>query len=221
MTEGQWLLEFFWNNRELLAAVNKWGGVAMAFIGACIVAPAAVKHKLEPIGRAALAVKTWVLKVTRRSKPVHKSVHVGDLLLSGEGTLTSVLEAPWKDDVPNEEKIAWLHKQLLHVKNDVELKTKRLNEADNELREQISELEQRTSPEIEKLQTKLAEQEALAVQIDSAGLPPIVAGIILTGVPDELSHIGAFGWVIWGLAVWVTWRAMRHSKRSGVWNRTP
>jgi hypothetical protein len=115
MTEGQWLLEYFWDNSDLLAASNKWGGVLMAFIGACIVAPAAVQHRLQPVRRAMTVVKTWLLKVTGRSKPAHINVHVADVLRGSDGTLTAVAEIPWKDDFPTEEKIAWLHRQLLRV----------------------------------------------------------------------------------------------------------
>lgn len=217
MTEGQWLVEYFWNNSELLAACNKWGGVAMAFIGACIVAPAAVQHKLQPAKRAIRAVKTSVLKVIGRSKPTHISVRVGDVLLTGEGGLSSKLDVPWNEAFTAEEGILWLRGELLRVKDSLVKETEELKRADGQIRDQLSSLEQRTFPEIEKLQAELTRQQAESLRIDSAGLPPIVAGIILTGVPDELSTTGAFGWITCGIAAWVTWRAILHSKRSGVW----
>ncbi|WP_152683853.1 hypothetical protein [Pseudarthrobacter siccitolerans] len=79
MTEGQWLLEFSWNNRELLAAVNKWGGVAMAFIGACIVTPAAVRHKLEPIGGRKRCRPYWKDEAPHLDglERVRRGVHAG------------------------------------------------------------------------------------------------------------------------------------------------
>ena len=48
-----------------------------------------------------------------------------------------------------------LHRELLRVKEDLAKKTKRLNEADAEIREQVSSLENRALPEIEKIHKKL------------------------------------------------------------------
>lgn len=46
MTTGAWLLllKYIWTSTEYHEAFNKWGGVAMAIVGAILVAPQASKH---------------------------------------------------------------------------------------------------------------------------------------------------------------------------------
>jgi hypothetical protein len=220
MTVGHWLLEFFWDNNELLEGMNKWGGVLMALTGAILVAPQGSMHLWDKwIARPAEAARVKLLQLLGKSQAA--TVHVGPGVgtMGGVGTPGAAQYEHWSDSFTDEQKFAWLYDRIERVERDWRSKTDNLDAVDTEIRRDLKELEQRAFGEVAKLEKAIELIESQTVQIDSTGLWPIVAGIFLTGVPEELSEWWVWGWVVWVAAAGVTIIAVRRSKKSGVWKR--
>lgn len=215
---GQWLLEFFWHNQELLEGLNKWFGVLMALIGAVLVAPQGSKHLWDKwIARPWTAAKIGVLQLLGKSKAATVIVGPGEGGLSAVGTPTINVEDPWKADFTDFQQIAWLKRRIERVDRDWRSMAESLDAVDNQTRRELKRLEDRAFGELAKLQHEIELIESQTVQIDSTGLWPIVAGIFLTGVPEELSKWWVGGWLVWLLAIALTVNSVRRSRKSGVW----
>lgn len=225
MTVGEWLLEFFWRNSDLLVGLNKWGGVIMALIGAVLVAPQGSQHLWErfadPLAKAVTTTRGKVRKWLGLTKDVDVVVDPPTVPFKGASKLSTDGEVPWRDDFTDDEKVQWLRNRIERVQQDWNSRAEELEAADKGLRDDLNELRLRAFGEIGRLQKLIDAIEAQAVKIDATGLPPIVAGIFLTGVPDELSKWWIGGWLAWIAMALLTLNAIRHSRRSGVWKRSP
>lgn len=225
MTDGEWLLEFFWRNSDLLVGLNKWGGVAMALIGAVLVAPQGSRHLWErfanPLSKAAGTTLSKVRKWLGQSKDVNIPVGPAEVALGGGSKLATEEKVLWRDDFTDDQKVQWLRDRIERVQQDWNSRAEELKEADEGLRDDLNELRLRAFGEIGRLQKLIDAIEAQTVKIDATGLPPIVAGIFLTGVPDELSKWWIGGWLMWGAMALLTVNAIRVSRRSGVWKAQP
>lgn len=220
MTAGQWLLNFFWNNTELLEGFNKVGGVVMAFIGAVLVAPQGSKHiwarTTKPFADAASAVRNLSLRFLGRSRSVTINVPSINVPISVGHPSVSVHE-PWMNGYTLDQKVKWLKDRVERIESDWRARAANLDEVDQQAKRELKNLERRAFDEIARLQAQINEIESSAVQIDATGLPPIVAGIFLTGVPEDLATWGAAGWLVWiGMAA-LTLNAMIRSIKSKVW----
>lgn len=87
-----------------------------------------------------------------------------------------------------------------------------------EVKLELKSLEERAFQTLAGLQGQLDEKEAATINIDSIGLLPILSGIVLTGVPEELSHRGVWGWLILGGGCYLTGNAIYRIKKSGAWS---
>ncbi|MCP9000353.1 hypothetical protein NFC73_11530 [Pseudarthrobacter sp. RMG13] len=218
MTVGQWLLAFFWNNSELLEGLNKWGGVFMAIIGAALTVPNAVRLHLQPIktaGQRAWQVMQQALGLT---KPVTVSPKSIESNFGGVGTPSVIVHPSWPAEGTNDEQQAWIRGEMRRVEERFEDHVKNNEKVMRIVKLDLKSLEERVFQTIAGLQGQLDEKETAAIKIDSIGLLPILSGIILTGVPEELSHWGVWGWAIFGLGCYLTGNAIYRSNKSGAWS---
>lgn len=216
MTPGQWLLDFFWNNTPFLEGAIKWVGVAIAVTGAMLVAPQATKHFFstrvgKPIAVIARAIRSlWVRPQDESIEPVTATRSVS----YGIGTPTVVQSAPLKERATLEEKFQWLRDHVEFLHDTWQRTAKRLDEVDQLTRQELDVLRSRVDVEVKRAQSQIEKIERDSVQIDATGLPPIITGIILTGVPGELASCKIVGWVILAVSIGLTLRAVGTSRRS-------
>ncbi len=159
MTPGQWLVNFFWTNTDLLEAVNKWGGVAIAATGAMIVAPQATKHLLtsgfgKPIARAALRVKK-ILAHLRGRTPDQVTVTRSVAFDSDFGTPTLIQSEPFEEEATLEEKFRWLKTHLESLNAIWQARADRLDEVDQLTRQQMDDLSTRLQDRLEGLGSEI------------------------------------------------------------------
>lgn len=215
---GQLLLDTFWNNASLLEGCNKWGGVLMAIIGAGLAVPHVVRHAYQRSITAATrmleALKRLYLWVFRR----RRSATVN---LSGAGSASAMGHAPtvtisptWPADGSIDEKHDWIRGELRRIENRFE---GFIEKNENVIRH-LKGISEETRRALTALQSELQAKERASVVIDSIGLLPILAGIVLTGVPEELSELSAAGWGIFAFGCFLTVYAIHRSRKSGVWS---
>lgn len=221
MTVGQWLLDFYWNNAVLLEGFNKWGGVLMAAIGAVLVAPQGSKHLwvtiTKPLTQTGSFIRNLSLRLLRRSRSatVYAPSAASKAGITDQVTVT--LHQPWMDEYTLDQKVKWLKDRVERVDADWRARAADLDAVDQRTKLDLRELERRTFDETARLQSQINNIQDDAVRIDATGLPPIVAGIFLTGVPEELATYGAFGWMVWiGMAT-ITVVAVARSIKSNIW----
>lgn len=225
MTAGQWLLDFFWMNSDTHEAFNKWGGVLMAIIGAVVVAPQAAKHVLNFLvrgsaGTAALALKRLWARLRGRTldqvtaaSPVSWDSHVGK---------PAVTNFPaWDEAASLAQKVQWLKAHDDHLNDVWQGRFARLEEVDQQTKLKLNQLDTLVRGEIDRLGKQIRKIERDSVQIDATGLPAILFGIILTGVPEELARWDIWGWkmgwLVWFIGAAVAIWALIQSFRTKMW----
>ena len=226
MTSGQWLLDYFWNSTELLTGFNKVGGVLMALTGAALVVP----HGVRTLRRWAVGrVRRFFRRVGTAVRSLRdlffppKGRHI-NVELSSAGSMASVgtptitVGDSWPEAESADARIQWLYMRLGQVEMSLRDNVANLEAADSKLRADLQSLRAELLEMITAIQAKLADNDARAVQIDAIGFLPISAGIILTGVPDELAKWGTAGWLIWMFFALITIASVKYSKDSGIWS---
>ncbi|PRB44312.1 hypothetical protein CQ020_03635 [Arthrobacter sp. MYb23] len=221
MTPGQWLLDFFWTNDDLLEASNKWGGVLMAITGAMIVAPQACKHALgATVGVAITKISMGIRSALarRHGGTLSQVTAVRSISFDSHfGAATATQSLRFEEKATVAEKVTWLKNQLEFIDARWQNAAARLDEIDQMTRRQLQELDTGVHAELKELRDQVGRIERDSVQIDATGLPPILAGIILTGVPEELAGWGVFGWMIFLIFAGGTIAAASRSYSSGNW----
>ncbi|MBA3252082.1 MAG: hypothetical protein H0T66_17670 [Geodermatophilaceae bacterium] len=209
---------------SVLTEVNRWVGVAVALVGAVVVAPEGTRLLLRSIwawirrrGQEIRGQLARFLPFLRRSMDVRAGAASGNLTAGAALVTTwgSVLD--WRPGATVEERLEALREWVNGIKKRVgEIAQLQTQETAN--REQaIDELRADLSAQIADLRWTLDEQQDQAARIDARGLPVIGWGILLSGIPDRLAQIPfMIGWVfpivgvILGLAAGVpAWREYR------------
>jgi hypothetical protein len=114
-------------------------------------------------------------------------------------TFGAVLSAEgwaWPAGAPADERLEALRQHLIEVEG-------RLNEVRRQLRDEthareqsVAELERRIRGELEQLQQSIISRDQQSARIDARGLPVIAAGIVLSGLPDDLAgFLYPLGWL--------------------------
>ncbi|MCT9868993.1 hypothetical protein [Paenarthrobacter aurescens] len=221
MTTGLWVLDFVWMNTQDHEEFNKWGGVAMGIVGAILIAPQASKNfgkwlVGQPLTRLAQATQSLLNRIRGRElTQVTATVTIFNEPEVGRPSVTQTL--PWDEDAAIEQKIQWLKSQLEHLNDIWRARAKRLEEIDQLTNQDVALLTTRVYGELEGLQEKIEKIQRDSVMIDATGLLPIVAGLILTGVPEALASWGPWGWVVWFAGAAATIGAVIKSWRSKIW----
>ncbi|BCW78313.1 hypothetical protein [Arthrobacter sp. NicSoilC5] len=218
VTVGQFLLDAFWNNAPLLEGFNKWGGVLMAIIGAGLAVPHVIRHGygrfLDAAKRNWDELKKLYLWITRKHRSANVQLGGAGTTRATMGTPSVFVSNPWPADGTADEKHKWIREELQRLEQRFE---GFIQNNENVIRH-LQGISEETRTALIALQSELKAKEQESVVIDSIGLLPIMSGIVLTGVPEELSKLGAFGWLLFGLGCFITIYAIRRSKKSGVWS---
>jgi hypothetical protein len=193
MTEGQQLLEFFWGNSEFLEGLNKWGGVLMAIVGAALTVPQAVRLHLRPIKIAGQRAWREVKQALGLTKPVTISPRSIESNFSGVGTPGVIMHPTWPANGSAEEQHAWIRGEMCRIEKRLTDHVENNEKVIRNVKLDLKSLEERVFQTTAGLQGQLDAKEAETIKIDSIGLLPILSGIVLTGVPEELSHWGRLG----------------------------
>ncbi|WP_285250231.1 hypothetical protein [Pseudarthrobacter sp. fls2-241-R2A-168] len=221
MTVGQLLLDNLWNDAAMLEAFNKWGGVSMAIIGALLAVPQAVRHLLHPV--VTVARKTWQAVASKLGRTKSANVElsgIGSAFAMGHPPTVTTTSA-WPANGSTEEQHDWIRGELRRVEDRFVGQFENNEKVIGGLRSELRDLSNRVFQTIADLQRQLDNKERETVQIDGNGLRPIVSGIVLTGIPEELSRWGFWGWLIFGIACGFTIYAFFKSLENGVWTTHP
>jgi hypothetical protein len=189
----------------------RWVGVAVAVAGAVLATPdgiAAAWRWLRGRYGKTLAFGSRLLR-----RPVSANVKVsgvaGATAMSGTGYVDQWVE--WRQDAAGDEKIDILHRQIGVVREQIgELRTQIERTADD-LRREGREADDRIITQLRQLASEMEGERSQASRVDARGLGPIVLGIVMTGLADELATVPVVGWLVivaagaWTASVFPGW----------------
>ncbi|MGO4385716.1 hypothetical protein [Specibacter sp. RAF43] len=168
---GSW----FQGTGGLLEPMNRYVGVGMALLGACVAAPAGCKHLLRISRGWAAAGRRWfteVLPFLRREVPV----------VSGAGQVGVVVELTgrafghnrsWTPEADADIRIAELHDYVVSVEKYVDYKVEEYEGRFLDISNSLSRIEQRIEKTSHTMSTTFEVNEKRAAQVDAIGLPVI------------------------------------------------
>jgi hypothetical protein len=177
----------------------RWVGVLIAIVGAVIVAPAGAQRWAEDTAKRTRATSARLIRWARRSQ----TVHPGRIASGATGSTATVTITAAAGSVSAEsgdladkvealrQRVDELHSMVNKLRADHD---KRLDEVSAELHAATAELRDA----VDAVRRRQDEAERSAAQIDAHGLPVIVWGIVLTGIPD-----GPLRWWLWGWFGWL------------------
>jgi hypothetical protein len=142
-----------------------------------------------------------------RRKPTTRQVSLADAgagaSMIGTAT-TSASGLVWNPGASAGEKADILYSEILKI-------YERINELDQTVRTNHTEIQALVETQVgevreahRRLEALLAAKERHETRVDGRGLLLVAAGILLTGMPDELAHYPALGWTITALAALLT-----------------
>jgi len=205
---------------DFLADTNRWVGVFIAVVGSIVVAPAGAKLLWRTswgwLKRQGVRTRNQLARVLPF---LRRNVIVRPVGVAGEASMSGALVATasgrvWWPTAPVDERIEALRGYLLELEG-------RLNETNRQVRSErsdresaIARLEQALKTETTELRRALDEMDRETAMIDARGLPVIGFGIVLSGIPDELSAIPwHLGWALPPLGVFSALMATFHAIR--------
>lgn len=220
MTVGQWLLEFFWNDTQLLIDFSKRGGVIMAAIGALVAAPDGFKAWLiRGVAKIRVFPALW-LRLRQLFRPPSQTARPysipSELRIGGSLNLAPGLH--WEEGADDSKKVGWLKDEVVRLEAKLRTDIAALVGRDKQHESDLLELRDRLTDDINRLQRQLDEKEAKTAQIDALGLLPITSGIVLSGIPEDVASWGVTGWITWFAAAGSTLFAVVVSWKKGHWH---
>ena len=208
--------------RAVDSVVNaaRWFGVLIAIVGAVIVAPAGAQRLAKDAQRWAEDAAKWsratlarLIRWLRRPDTAGPKT-VASATTIPTPTVTTITEKVWPESGDLADKVEALRQRVDELHSMVnKLRAdhdKRLDEVSAELHATTAELRDA----VDAVHRRQDKAEYLAAQIDAHGLPVIVWGIVLTGIPDGPLRWWWWGWFGWLLIVaGVAWTALaiRHA----------
>jgi hypothetical protein len=195
----------------------RWTGVLITAVGTLVAAPSGVARLYRAVA-GTLAVIWWILKLV-----FSKKARAG--LGRGVGTFFKFLgavmlgalaqqkpEPPatpgpiqirWEEGASFEEKLEGLRKELERAFKEISDARREAQSADAELQKSLGQLSDDLQKAKADLYSRMDAAEKQAAAIDSRGILLLGAGVILTGIPDELAHFAWLGWAAVGISVFV------------------
>ncbi len=196
----------------------------MAFLGAIIAAPEGFRHRIRWILKPLARIGTAINKMLQLFRPPPQEVRPQgfDASRSGNGRLTILDGFHWEPAADPIQKLDWLKEGLENLRAALQAEAQHRGTAIDSVQSELAEIDGRLNSEINYLLRLIKSSEAKTTQIDSLGLGPIAAGIILSGIPEDVAHWGAAGWIFWGACATVTLHALYSSFSKGhlITNRT-
>lgn len=197
----------------------RWTGVLITAVGTLVAAPSGVARLLRAVAGTVTGI--WALLTLIFSRKARAGL--GRLLEMGlKGLAYLMVEAvkrqgdnPETPDIPGKTQIKWAENELLEAKleslrrgleqafeqiSDVHRDAKSADAELNKALDQLSDDLQKVNAD---LTSRMDAAEKQAATIDSRGILLLGAGVILTGIPDELARVAWIGWVVVGVSVFV------------------
>ncbi len=186
---------------SLLSDLCRWVGVAIAVVGSVVVAPAGAgllwRTASDWMRERLDVARAWLsrfLPFLRR----HHQVVITDGIATGSGVGTpkvTAYGAGFSGSGTLEARIDLLQQQLGVVQG-------RLSELDRSLQQEVADrqqalacLEELLRSGVTQLRLRLEKQQQQAAVVDARGLPVLGLGIVLSGIPNEISDIPfGLGW---------------------------
>lgn len=186
---------------EALELANKLVGVTVAVIGAVLVAPNGARLLLRSLRQwSAQAIATARQKLGLPGRVHHLEAH--DTLSISESSRVYVGSARgdnWDPSGPVDERIANLRRRVEELQAGASQLSRSLAGETAARQAAVQELGSRLSSELAQVRADLSTIADQTARIDARGLPLIAAGIVLSGIPEELAR-----WIYpvgWGLPV--------------------
>ena len=220
MTVGQWLLEFFWNDAQMLTDFSKRGGVIMAAIGALVAAPDGFKEWLvSGVEKVRVFPSLW-LRLRQLFRPPSQTARPYSITseLSFGGSLDLSPGLHWEHEADVSKKVGWLKDEVVRLEAKLRTDVAALVDRDRRHESNLLEFRDRLTDDVNRLQRQLDEKEAKTAQIDALGLLPITSGIVLSGIPEDVASWGVAGWITWFAAAGLTLFAVGVSWKKRHWH---
>jgi hypothetical protein len=188
---------------ELLADVNRWVGVIVAVVGTVVAAPSGTRELLtstwqwlERRGSAVSSGLGRLLPFLRGDAAMNPKQSVTGTASTSWGFTSSASAWAWPSQASTDERIEALRKHLTEVEGRLSEVRKQLRDESAARKQAVEELEQRIRADIREIKESIDRREKHAARIDARGLPLIAAGVVLSGVPDDLARfLYPLGWL--------------------------
>jgi hypothetical protein len=179
---------------DVLADLNRYVGVAVAALGAAVIAPGGTSHIWRSItgwlrrrrDQLMALLARWLPFL--RSRRNVRSVDAVGVAVAGAAT-ASASAWVWSPNAPVDERIELLRQRIDDLSGRISDVRQQLHKETQAAAEALRALEAAWRAEIGALRQLIEEQEQRSAVIDARGLPVVVIGIALVGIPDELASI--------------------------------
>jgi hypothetical protein len=174
----------------------RWAGVATAVTGALIATPdgtLAAWHGMTRAGnriRDRLARYLPFLRRTTHTEPKQAA----DAGVSAERMCVS-RRIEWNARAGDKGKIELLHQQVDLLGQELTDVRQEIQRVEASLRSALERTEVRLQDAHQQVAGRLEARERREARVDAHGIWPIGAGIVLTGLPDELAAVAVLGWL--------------------------
>lgn len=197
----------------------RWAGVLITAVGTLVAAPSGVVRLLRAVA-ATVVLIWWLLKLVFSKKAraeVGRGVGgflkvMGSMflkLLAGKEPEAAPPATPgktqirWEEGESLEGKLERLRSWLEQAFEQISDVRREAQSADAELQKSLGQLSDDLQKVNADLTSRMDAAEKQAAAIDSRGILLLGAGVILTGIPDELARVAWIGWVVVGVSVFV------------------
>lgn len=205
-----------WEDEVILRAV----GVLLAFLGAVLTSPHGWKRMvfLTKFWSKSIFIRAqlWLSKYLRFIRRPSTTVHAGSAS-AGAGALSArvVAGTTIPQDATTEEKVVLLEVALRNLQNLVNSDYENLDKKVTEVKSLVSQVSDQTA----ELHAKMVKAQEEAASIDAAGIPVIVSGIILSGIPRELATFPVMGWAALAGSAILAVAMTRKTIKDGAWGK--
>jgi hypothetical protein len=187
----------------------RWTGVAIAVLGALIATPDGTRTAWHGITRAGNRIRD---RLARYLPFLHRTIHAEPTLAAAQGGAQSASASQrieWNTQAGDKDKIELLHQQVELLRQQLADVRQEIPRVEAALRSDLERAEVRQQGAYQYLAGRLETRERRAARVDAHGIWPIGAGIVLTGIPDELAAVPVLGLLSIAAGIAVTFWAGR------------
>jgi hypothetical protein len=187
----------------MLSEVTRWVGVIVAVVGTVVAAPSGTRELLTStwqwLKRRRSAVSSGLARLLpflRRDAAMSRKQSVTSTLSTSWGFTSSANAWAWPSQASTDARIEALRNHLTEVEGQLSEVKKQLRNETAARKQAINELGLRIRADVQEIKESIDRREKHAARIDARGLPLIAAGIVLSGVPDDLAgFLYPAGWL--------------------------
>lgn len=196
----------------------RWTGVLITAVGTLVAAPGGVARLVRAVGATVTAI-WWLLTFifSKKARAKAGSGLGGVLKFLAAVFLSAVAGEPdseppvtpvkpqiqWDEGESTEAKLERLRRGLEQALEQISDVRRDAQAADAELNKALDQVKKDVQTVNADLRSRMDAAEKQAAAIDSRGILLLGAGVILTGIPDELARVAWVGWVAIGVSVFV------------------